>query len=154
MHLTSITKTTSTTCITKKANTKLNALTRVQKYMTPEQKTFLTSSYKRSPFNYYPLIWIFCSKKAVHILNNIHKGLLALYTKIYYTFTQCQCKVNTPQNMSKYCNILIWCETNWSCLTVHVLTVHVLAYMFWRSIFWRSRFWRTWAITIFIIDAN
>ena len=27
------------TRITKKANTKLNALTRVQKYMTPEQKT-------------------------------------------------------------------------------------------------------------------
>ena len=31
------------TSITKKANIKLNALTRVQKYITPEQKTFLTS---------------------------------------------------------------------------------------------------------------
>ena len=31
------------TSITKKASIKLNAFTREQKYMTPEQKTFLTS---------------------------------------------------------------------------------------------------------------
>ena len=44
------------TSITKKANIKLNNLSRVQKYMTPEQKTFLTSSFIKSQFNYCPLI--------------------------------------------------------------------------------------------------
>ena len=41
------------TSITKKATIKLNALTWVQKYIlqTPEQKTFLTSSFIKSQFN-------------------------------------------------------------------------------------------------------
>ena len=72
MHLTSITK---------KANIKLNVLTRVQKYMTPEQKAFLTPSFRKSQFNYCPLIWMFCSKKALHRLNIITKNLCALYIK-------------------------------------------------------------------------
>ena len=56
MHLTNITK---------KVNIKLNALTRVQKYMTSEQKTFLTSSLIKSQFNYCPLISMFYSKQAL-----------------------------------------------------------------------------------------
>ena len=40
------------TSIIRKANKKLNNLTRVQKYMTPEQKTLLTSSFIKSQFNY------------------------------------------------------------------------------------------------------
>ena len=39
------------TSITKKTNTKVNALTRVQKYMTPGNKAFLTSSFIKSQFN-------------------------------------------------------------------------------------------------------
>ena len=42
MHLTSITK---------KANIKLNALNREQKYMTPKERSFLTSSFIKSQFN-------------------------------------------------------------------------------------------------------
>ena len=38
--------------ITKKAIIKLNALTRAQKYMTPEQKTFLKLSFIQPQFNY------------------------------------------------------------------------------------------------------
>ena len=57
---------------TKKANVKLNNLSRVQKNMTPEQRTFLTASFIKSQFNYCPLIWIFCLKKALHRLINIH----------------------------------------------------------------------------------
>ena len=66
------------TSITKKANVKLNPLTRVQKYMTPEWKTFFTSSFIKSHFNCCPLIWMFCSKKAPHRLNNIHERSLCL----------------------------------------------------------------------------
>ena len=63
--------------ITKKANRKLNNLTRVQKYMTPEQK-ILTSSFIKSQFSYCPLIWMFCLKKALLRLNNIHERSLPL----------------------------------------------------------------------------
>ena len=48
------------TRITKKANIKLNNLTRVQKYIVLEQKAFLTSSSIKSQFNYCPLIWMLC----------------------------------------------------------------------------------------------
>ena len=37
---------TNFTSITKKTNIKLNLFTRIQKYMTPDQKTFLTSQFQ------------------------------------------------------------------------------------------------------------
>ena len=46
--------------------------------MTLEQKTFLTSSFIKSQFNYCPVIWAFCSKKALRRLNNIHEIPLGL----------------------------------------------------------------------------
>ena len=67
MHLTNITK---------KVNIKLNALTRVQKYMTSEQKTFLTSSLIKSQFNYCPLISMFFIQRKLCRLNNLHERSL------------------------------------------------------------------------------
>ena len=69
------------TSITKKVNIELNDLTRVQNFITSGQKTFLTSSFIKSQFNYCLLIWIFCSKQALHRLDNKH-SLCALHTKI------------------------------------------------------------------------
>ena len=54
------------TSITKKANIKLNVLTRVQKYTTTEQKTSLTSSFIKSEFNCCSL------KKALQRLNRLN----------------------------------------------------------------------------------
>ena len=56
------------TSITKKANVNLNTLNtkiipRIQKYITPEQKTFLTSSFIKAQLNYCPLILIFVQRK-------------------------------------------------------------------------------------------
>ena len=62
--------------ITRKASIKLNAFTRVQKYMTSEEKTLLTSPFIKSQFNYCPLIWMFCSMKTLRRLNNIHERSL------------------------------------------------------------------------------
>ena len=62
---------------------KLNALTRVQKYTTPEQNTFLTTSFIKSQFDYCPLIGIFCSKKALRRLNNQHERSLCLNNQDY-----------------------------------------------------------------------
>ena len=60
----------------------LNALTKVQKYMTPEQKT-LTSSFTEFQSNCCSLIWIFCSKKALRRLNNKHESSLHLIHQEY-----------------------------------------------------------------------
>lgn len=62
--------------ITKNVNIKLNVVTILRKHKSPEQKAFLTSSFIKSQFNHRPLIWIFCSKKALYRLNNIHKRSL------------------------------------------------------------------------------
>ena len=44
--------------------------------MTPDQKAFLTSSFMKSQFNYSPLIWMFCLKKALHGFSSIHERSL------------------------------------------------------------------------------
>ena len=56
------------TSITKKVNIRLNNLTRVKKYIIPEQKTLISLSFIKSHFNYCPLIWMFCSNSDFHRL--------------------------------------------------------------------------------------
>ena len=56
------------TSITKKVNIRLNNLTRVKKYIIPEQKTLISLSSIKSHFNYCPLIWMFCSNSDFHRL--------------------------------------------------------------------------------------
>ena len=68
---------------TKNRDNKTIALTRVQKYMTPGQNTFSTSSLIQSQFNYCPLIWMFCSKVALHRFNNMHERFLRLIHQDY-----------------------------------------------------------------------
>ena len=56
------------TSITKKVNIRLNNLTRVKKYIIPEEKTLISLSSIKSHFNYCPLIWMFCSNSNFHRL--------------------------------------------------------------------------------------
>ena len=70
-------------------------LFQVQKYVAPEQKTLLTLSFIKYQFNYCRLIWMFCSKKALYRLKNMHERSLRLIhqdhvSNFYYTFSQCQ----------------------------------------------------------------
>ena len=58
--------------ITKNVNIKLNALTRVQKYMTTEKKKRIFSSFIKSQFTYCPLVWMFCTKHSTGRINSIH----------------------------------------------------------------------------------
>ena len=53
--------------------------------MTPEQKTFLTSSSIKFHFNNYPLICMFWSKKSLHRLQKIHERSLRLTHQDYVT---------------------------------------------------------------------
>ena len=59
--------------ITKNANKKFNALTRVQNYMTTDQKKLIFSSFIKSQFTYCPLIWMFCTKRSLRRISNIHE---------------------------------------------------------------------------------
>ena len=70
--------------IIKNANSKLNELTKVQKYMTTEHKNLIFSSFIKSQLTYCPLLWMFCSKhslveKPTHLTNLTY---LAYQTKL------------------------------------------------------------------------
>ena len=68
--------------ITKNANIKFNAPTRVQKYMTTDKKNLIFSSFIISQFTYCPLIWILCTKHFIGRINSIHKRCLLLIQQI------------------------------------------------------------------------
>ena len=77
--------------ITKNANKKSNALTRVQKYVNTNQKKLSSfplnqkkfSSFIKSQFTYCPLIWMFCTKRSLRRINNIHERCLRLIQQNY-----------------------------------------------------------------------
>ena len=69
--------------ITKNANKKFTALTRVQKYMTTDQKKLLFFSFIKSQFTYCPLKWMVRTKRSLHRINNIHELCLRLTQKNY-----------------------------------------------------------------------
>ena len=64
--------------ITKNADIKFNALTRVQKYMTTDKKTRIFSLFIKLQFTYCPLIWMFCTKHSIGRINSIHELHLRL----------------------------------------------------------------------------
>ena len=69
--------------ITKNANIKFNALTRVQKYMTSDKKKRTFSSFIKSQFTYCTLIWMFCTKQSIGRINSIHERCLRLTEQNY-----------------------------------------------------------------------
>ena len=72
-----------------KAMAKIKTLRRIRKYLTQKQADSLFHSYIMSPFNYCPLVWMFCSKQANTLLNSTHfKGLRARYSDFSSTFDE------------------------------------------------------------------
>ena len=63
---------------TKYANKKLNALTPVKKYMTTDQKKLIFYSFIKSQFTNCSLIWMFCTKRSLRRINNLHDRCLRL----------------------------------------------------------------------------
>ena len=64
--------------ICKKAGRKLSALSRVSKFLSFAKKRILMKSFVESQFNYCPLVWMFCGRKANNRINNIHERALRL----------------------------------------------------------------------------
>ena len=72
--------------ITKNVNKKFNAfnaLTRVQKHMTPDKKTLIFSSLIKSKFTYYPSILTLCPNRSFRRIKNIHERCLHLIQQNY-----------------------------------------------------------------------
>ena len=69
--------------IWKTADTKLNAIGRINHYMKQNQKEILLSSFIISHFSYCPLIWMFCSKKSTKKVNAVHERSLPIVLNDY-----------------------------------------------------------------------
>ena len=69
-------KHTSTLC--NKASNQLNAVGRIQKSMGFKEKVVLLNSFVYSNFNYYPLVWHFCSSKYLYKIEKIQERAVRL----------------------------------------------------------------------------
>ena len=62
--------------VCKKASQKTRALLRLRNHLNQKQTDLLVNSYILSAFNFCPLVWMFCSKKAHDLINATHKRAL------------------------------------------------------------------------------
>ena len=69
--------------VCKKANLKLHALSRISRFLSPEQHVLIISAYIKSLFNYCPLVWMFCYRRSMHKMNKLHERSLRLLLKNY-----------------------------------------------------------------------
>ena len=84
----------------KKANKKLNALSRINHYMKQNQKEMLLSSFIISHFSYLSLIWMFCSKKSSTGINTVHDRPLQIFLNDYESPYFLLFRGRTPNNLS------------------------------------------------------
>ena len=69
--------------VCKKANLKLHALSRISRFLSPEQHVLIINAYIKSLSNYCPLVWMFCYRRIMDKMNKIHKRSLHLLLKNY-----------------------------------------------------------------------
>ena len=66
--------------ICRKAGHKLSALLRISPYLDQRKKVLLDKSMIKSQFNYYPLVWMFCSRQRNNLIIRVHeRGLRLTY---------------------------------------------------------------------------
>ena len=77
------------TNICAKASAKTKALMRIRKFLTQKQADFLYTAFIMSPFNYCPLVWLFCSKMAHNLIDKTHhKALCVRFNNFKKTFEE------------------------------------------------------------------
>ena len=70
-----------------KAISKIKALVRIKHFLNQRQTDMLYFSYIMSPFNYCPLLWMFCSRPAFKLSNETHhKALKVRFTDFKASF--------------------------------------------------------------------
>ena len=77
------------TGICNKASQKIHVLSRITSYMSLNKLRLLTKTFVESQFNYYPLIWMFHSRRLNNKMNNVHeKALRIVYSDYKSTFQE------------------------------------------------------------------
>ena len=71
--------------ICKSAASQLNALLRLQKFLSFKEKKILISSYFMAKFNYCPLVWMFSNAVSLKKIENLQKWALRFLQKSYNT---------------------------------------------------------------------
>ena len=75
--------------ICEKAAQKLGVLNIISSLLDPEKKRPVFNAVIKSHFNYYPLIWMFSSKRSNNLINRIHeKSLRSVYNDTSSTFQE------------------------------------------------------------------
>ena len=67
--------------ISKKAGQKLSALLRISPYLKNNKKKVIYNTMIKSQFNYFPLVWMFYSRKSNNMVNKVQKIALRLTYK-------------------------------------------------------------------------
>ena len=81
----------------KKARRQFNALSRIGRYLTFDQKKVLVESFILSNFNYCPLVWHFCPSKDTKKIEKIQeRALKFLYKDYISSYDTLLSKVNKP----------------------------------------------------------
>ena len=75
--------------ICKSANNKVCAILRLRNYMSVDQTKLLINAHVLSQFYYCPLIWMFCLKKDMKLIINVHKrALRTTYNNFYLSYEE------------------------------------------------------------------
>ena len=61
-----------------KASQKLGALQRISNMLDTQKKNLLFNSIIKSQFSYCPLVWMFCSRRSISLVNNVHERALRI----------------------------------------------------------------------------
>ena len=69
--------------VCKRVSQKTKALLRIRGYLNQSQTEVLINSYILSAFNYCPLVWMFCSKKAHDLINATYRRTLCAKLNIF-----------------------------------------------------------------------
>ena len=93
-----------------KTLSKTKALMRIRNYLNQKQTDLLFFSHIMSPFNYCPLVWMFCSKQAHNLIHKTqHKALKVRLNDFTLSFEESISKSNSLPIHSKNLQLLA-CE--------------------------------------------
>ena len=59
--------------ISSKVGQKLSALLRNSSYLKDKKKKVIYNTIIKSQFNYFPLVWMFCSRKSNNLVNKVQE---------------------------------------------------------------------------------
>ena len=92
----------------KKSNQKIRALKRIRHLISREKAELLVNAYILSPFNYCPLIWIFCGKEGNRLIKQTHhRALRTLINADSKTYEEVLLECNNTDIHSRNLRILV-----------------------------------------------